>query len=316
MQLSTPLIFSGFSLLLMSIFGYFSSPLCRVLGLMDIPNERKLHGRPTPLAGGLALCLVILPVSLLATLLSAPSMMQHSLLICIAAVAVMALIGLADDRHNLAAHGRLVLSLLVFLIVAFADPLFNVRVLDFHTPRLSFGVGSNWMGYLFTTVCGVGLVNAINMADGKNGLVIGLLIGWLAVLEHFAPLPLLPLILIAQSGLIVLFIFNLQGLVFLGDGGSYGFGCLISLLTIAVYNSPAGAHAPRLTADTIVLLFSVPVIDSFRLTFYRMSRGMSPMSADRDHLHHYLQNQFGWPTGLIVYLVAALLPAILWAAFI
>jgi hypothetical protein len=35
------------------------------------------------------------------------------------------------------------------------------------------------------------------------------------------------------------------------------------------------------------------------------------MSADRDHLHHHLQDKFGWPGGLAVYLVLALLPAAL-----
>lgn len=64
-----------------------------------------------------------------------------------------------------------------------------------------------------------------------------------------------------------------------------------------------------ITADELMLLFATPVLDSFRLTFIRLRRGQSPMSADRDHLHHHLQDKFGWPVGLIVYLVIALTPA-------
>lgn len=296
----------------MSAFGYFAMPLCRALLLMDIPNARKLHALPTPLAGGLALCMIILPIGLLSVWLLVVPGMRVSMFVCIGAVAVMAVVGMADDRHNLSARGRLLLSLLVFFVVAYLDPLFNVRVLVFDVPKLTFGLGSNWLAYVFTTICGVGLVNAINMADGKNGLVIGLLIGWLAILEHFSPAAILPLILVAQAGLLVLLVYNLQGLIFLGDGGSYGFGCLVSLLTIAVYNAKLGVHAPHFSADIIVLLFIVPVTDSFRLTYARMRRGISPMEADRDHLHHHLLDKFGWPFGLIVYFVIALLPAVLW----
>jgi UDP-GlcNAc:undecaprenyl-phosphate GlcNAc-1-phosphate transferase len=61
----------------------------------------------------------------------------------------------------------------------------------------------------------------------------------------------------------------------------------------------------------VVLLFLVPVLDSFRLTFVRLARGQSPMAGDRDHLHHHLQNRFGWPNGLYLYLLLALAPATL-----
>ncbi len=302
----------GASIILMSVFCASAMPICRALGLMDIPNARKHHAHPTPLVGGLALVLLILPLSLAAALLVAPTDVHRAVFIDLAAIALMAVIGMADDRHNLSANGRLALSLLVFFGAAFLDPLFNVRLLDFHVPKIVFGLWSDWVAYIFTMVCCVGLVNAINMADGKNGLVIGLLIGWLVALERFAPGAFLPLIVVAQCGLIVLFVFNLQGLMFLGDGGSYGFGCLISLLTIAIYNSKMPPGVPHLSADTIVLIFIVPVIDSFRLTVMRMRRGLSPMAADRDHLHHHLQNRFGWPAGLFVYLIIALAPAYLW----
>jgi len=201
------------------------------------------------------------------------------------------------------------LSLIIFASVATFDPLFNIRVLRFGNGAFEIGMGVAAVGIFFTTICCVGLVNAVNMADGKNGLVIGLCLGWLTMLAMRAPIGLLPFILILISSLAVLLIFNLRGNVFLGDGGVYGLGCVISLLAIAIYNSPGAVGGHALAAEELMLLFGIPVLDSFRLTFARLRRGQSPMAPDRDHFHHHLQSKFGWPLGLIVYLSIALIPA-------
>lgn len=285
-----------------------SHKLCPQLGLMDAPDARKLHKRSTPLVGGLTLIAVILPLSILAILISPQGVGRQSMLLYAVATYAVALVGLADDRRSLSARHRIVLGFLIFGSVSLFDPIFYVRVLTFALPGFELGLLVTPLAILFTMVCCVGLVNAVNMADGKNGLVIGLCIGWLAILTARAPAPLLPMICLLGTGLSVLLLFNLRGRLFLGDGGSYGFATAVGLLTIMIYNQP-GMHAGRaIAADEIILLFIVPVLDSFRLTFVRIRRGQSPMAADRDHLHHHLQGRFGWPLGLVIYLVLALAP--------
>ena len=291
---------------------YFARPICETLGLMDVPDERKLHRRPTPLLGGLALVLAALPVVAITTLTFADGAMLTTLLVIISATAAMALLGLGDDRHSLTARNRLLLSFIVFGFAAMIEPRLNVRVLSFATPAYELGLGTHWLAILFTVVCAVGLCNAVNMADGKNGLVIGLCIGWLSLLSVRAPAEILPIIIIIQSCLLILFVFNLFGKIFLGDGGSYGFATMIALLTIFIYNNPSPGRAHAISADEIVVLFAIPVFDSFRLTFARMMRGQSPMTADRDHLHHHFLDRMGWPGGLVAYLLVALLPATFW----
>jgi UDP-GlcNAc:undecaprenyl-phosphate GlcNAc-1-phosphate transferase len=107
----------------------------------------------------------------------------------------------------------------------------------------------------------------------------------------------------------VLLAFNKDGKLFLGDGGAYGLATALALLTIAIYNRP-GAHSTRaISADEIMILFAVPILDAFRLSWKRIRNGQSPMAADRDHLHHKLQDRLGWPTGLFVYWFLALIPA-------
>lgn len=280
------------------------------LGIMDTPDDRKHHRVETPLMGGVALLLGFIPVALAYVLLSAPIETRGTLMLCLACIAAVTLVGLADDRHTLSARNRLVITFAVFGAAALVDPLFNVRALSFEISGIGFGLGTGWIAAIFTVVCCVGLLNAVNMADGKNGLVIGLCLGWTILLAMRAPAALLPLLVLLAATLTMLLLFNLRGRLFLGDGGAYGIATAIGMLAIAIYNTP-GAHAGRaVAADELMLLFAVPVIDSFRLTFARIRRGQSPMSADRDHLHHHLQNWFGWPGGLIVYLVAALLPGV------
>jgi UDP-GlcNAc:undecaprenyl-phosphate/decaprenyl-phosphate GlcNAc-1-phosphate transferase len=146
------------------------------------------------------------------------------------------------------------------------------------------------------------------MADGKNGLVIGLCLGWLGLLATRAPAVTLPIFSVVAAAFLVLLLFNLRGKLFLGDGGTYGIATAVALLSVALYNMP-GDHSGRLlTADELMLLFAVPVLDSFRLTALRLREGRSPMSPDRNHFHHHLLRWFGWPGGLIVYWICALAP--------
>lgn len=283
--------------------------ICSRIGLMDIPNARKIHSTPTPLAGGILLLGVFLPAGLFQILYESSDRWTSSLYIWLACIGAMAIIGIADDRHSLSPRARLFCSFLVFGLAAAIDPTFNVRVLDFKYLGWSLGLGTWWLAVIFTVICCVGLVNALNMADGKNGLVLGLSLGWVAILYLRAPEALLPLIIMLAVVLFVLFVFNMNGKLFLGDGGAYGIASAIGLLSIMVYNSPGTREMRAISADDLVLVFFVPVFDSFRLTYVRWRQGRSPMDADRDHLHHHLQNWLGWPNGLVVYWLLALGPA-------
>lgn len=291
----------------------YAREVCEWLGLIDVPDARKQHRRATPLLGGLALITVMLPLAMAATWLAwrGDGEGLSSMLLLGSAAAAIALVGIADDRHALSPLARVVLGFLVFGGLAAADPSFMVRVLRFPLLGFELGLAAEPVAIFFTALCCVGLVNAINMADGKNGLVMGLGIGWLVLIGLRAPPSDLPFIAVLLAGLVALLVTNLRGRLFLGDGGAYGLAAAIGLLAIRTYNASPTHPEGGLTAGEMVLLFIVPVFDSFRLTFRRLARGQSPMAADRDHLHHYLQDRFGWPRGLYVYLAMALLPAAL-----
>ncbi len=288
---------------------WFAEPICKSFRLLDLPEGgRKKHKRATPLMGGLVLILVILPLTMVASTLPDGGYTSVMLVYVVATMGIAA-IGIADDRHSLSARTRIILTFLIFAIAAMAHPLYNIRVLSFSMPVFELGLANMALAVFFTSLCCVGLVNAINMADGKNGLVLGLCLGWLAILSFSAASFMLPYIFLLMSGVFVLLIFNMQGRLFLGDGGAYGFAAAIALLTIAAYNSIGIELNRPIHAQEIMLMFAVPVIDSFRLTFVRWRRGQSPMAGDRDHLHHHLQDKLGWPGGLFAYWALALGPA-------
>ena len=160
---------------------------------------------------------------------------------------------------------------------------------------------------LFTVLCLVGLQNAINMADGENGLAIGLSVLWVALLLMSAPPHMVPLLIVFLISLLIALVFNLAGRLFLGDSGAYAIGIAIGLVTLYVY----GVEFARLPADMVMLWFLVPVIDTLRLMLVRGLSGRSPLRSDRNHLHHRIQRLVGWPWSVAVYLAIVGVPCVL-----
>lgn len=304
------------NIILVMLCGVLSVTLClraekmaTLFGIMDVPDIRKKHEAATPLMGGLVLLFAFAPCALAWIALDASPRWIPTMTIWLASVITVAAVGVADDRHSLSPTARLVLTFMVFGTAAVIDPTFNVRLLDFLYFDFSIGLGTWWLAIIFTMICLVGLLNAVNMADGKNGLVLGLCIGWLFILALRAPAAIMPLLLILLTACVVLFVFNMGGKLFLGDGGAYGLASAVGMVAIVIYNTPGAEWLRAVSAEELVLLFAVPVFDSFRLTYVRWRQGRSPMSPDRDHLHHHLQDKFGWPLGLIIYLLIAIFPA-------
>ena len=277
----------------------------RLVDTPDQPGGRKQHLHPTPLVGGLAVCLAAILAAVLAIgshLAEAVSSAGDSALGIFAfGVAAMYFIGAADDRHTLSPRTRLGVSILVLLGILSSDQMFSLGQLQF-TGGLNVELAS--AGMFFTLVCLVGLLNAVNMADGKNGLVIGLSLIWCAVLATRANELWYPVLAAMSVSLAVMGWFNMRGKLFLGDGGSYGLSSAFGLMAIHIHNTNPEAFA----AEQVALLFAVPVLDTIRLMVIRAKRGASPFIGDSDHLHHHLARRWGWPNGLYVYCALVAVP--------
>jgi len=295
------------------VVGRNAQPIGRAAGLLDFPDDaggRKLHAMVTPLVGGVGLTLVTLG-AIGATLAfgdGGPTI-EHDLARLALAVGAMFLIGAADDRFELSIRGRLAMATLVLALVVGFVPDFEIAFFRFDRSAALVLLGT--AGLPFTLLCLVGLLNAVNMADGKNGIVLGLALVWSVFLLAYLPATVRPVIAAVAAATAVLFAFNMRGRLFLGDGGSYALSALFGLLAIYAYNHAFG----DIGGADIVLLFTLPVLDTLRLLVTRILQRRSPFAAGRDHLHHYIYAKVGWPIGLAVYLALAALPvagAALW----
>ncbi|RME66547.1 MAG: hypothetical protein D6782_04140, partial [Alphaproteobacteria bacterium] len=121
------------------------------------------------------------------------------------------------------------------------------------------------------------------------------------------PLYWAPLLMAAAVALLIAFYFNMRGVFFLGDAGSYGWAGMIGLMAIAAYS----ANFFALAADQVALWFLVPVVDCLRLMTARVLNGRSPFMGDRNHLHHHLAKAMPWHFGLAFYLALVAVPNVL-----
>lgn len=288
--------------------GIFADRVGRFLGLLDFPDPfggRKRHDRVTPLVGGIAVVAAfeLAAIGLIVLLGEDSPNIDWQLKWIAVAVGTMSIVGFADDRFGLSPALRLAVTSIVLLLTI-------VQVADFRVEFLRFmGVDTIivlpiWASIAFTLLCLIGLLNAVNMADGKNGLVIMLALIWTCVLFARNPQPLDPLLFAVAGSLSVLLVFNLKGVLFLGDGGSYGISAIFGLLAIYAYNHSFANFG----AAQVAVMFLVPVLDTVRLMGWRMLQGHSPFAGDRSHLHHYLHARWGWPTGLWIYAALVAIP--------
>jgi UDP-GlcNAc:undecaprenyl-phosphate GlcNAc-1-phosphate transferase len=210
-------------------------------------------------------------------------------------------LGWYDDRHHLPPGVRLLVSSALFGAVILLQPGLALTTLDFGG---DLAIPLSVVALPFTVLCLVGLQNALNMADGMNGLLIGLSIFWTACLLGHAPAELQPYLTFMLLGLIILLLYNLAGALFLGDAGSYAIGGTIGILMIYCYERADGA----LPVPAVVLWLLVPVVDCLRVMATRALQQRSPLEADKNHLHHRLARHWRWPICLAIYLAVVVLP--------
>lgn len=258
------------------------------LGWLDRPDPRKPHLAPVPPVGGAAWLLGLFVV------LSYSGLLMHMHLLA-AALLLMLLTGLLDDLRPMSSWLRLALQ----IVIATALVIEGDAVLH-SLGALLPGVTAVQLGLLslpVTVFALVGVINAVNMADGMDGLAGSyLLICLLAIATLHASSSSsgggvdLQLALLAGAALVPFLLLNLRlpwqgrARVFLGDAGSMSAGLLVGVLLIRGSQGEQAAFAP-----TVALwLLAVPLIDTVSVMLRRVAAGRSPFTPDQQHVHHVL----------------------------
>ena len=258
-------------------------------GILDLPDNRKLHGQPIPLLGGVAVYLAFL-VSLLANSILSPAVTG----LLIAGTGVM-LVSLVDDVRPLPASAKLGVLVVATLVVIYS----GISLTLFPT-RTLWGQGLN---ALLTILWVVGITSATNFFDGMDGLAAGLsaiTAGFLGIIAYQSHQVFLGWVSAALLGATLGFLpYNFRpgrrATIFLGDAGSNFLG--FTLASLAVLGEWAENSLVDLAAP--VLIFGVFTYDMVYITADRIVSGKVRCVRDwieyvgRDHLHHRLEALFG-----------------------
>lgn len=276
----------------------------KYLGMLDEPDERKVHTQAIPRCGGLGLSFATLTTILILAPLEQPF---SSLLV---GGSIIVLFGLLDDIFNLNYKWKF-FGQFVAVIFVLQQGIY-LRFLPF------FGLDEAplWITYPLSFIFVVGVTNAVNLSDGLDGLAAGIMLMTLAAVAFFADYvggKDLALIALAIIGGILGFLrFNSHpAVVFMGDTGSQFIGFMAAFLCIYLVENVYVTLNPALP----LLLLGLPVLDTLMVMSQRIYIGKSPFSPDKRHIHHRLL-ALGFSHAEAVSCIYALQSVFLLAAFI
>lgn len=280
--------------------------------LVDEPSEdRKMHSSSIPTIGGI----MIFSAFLFSCFLWFPDDSNSSdiispFLLLMASLVLLFFVGVKDDIIGMSPTKKLIAHFIVgFILVAMG----GIKITSMHG---LFGIDvilPEYAQLLISIFVYIVIVNSINLIDGVDGLASG--IGLIASLVfgfwfYYAGAAHWALVSFALAGSLLGFlIFNFNpARIFMGDSGSLTIGAILSVLTIQLIETPTDfLVSPFNHISTPIFAISIlayPLIDTLRAFISRAIKGKSPFEADRNHLHHKLQDKaFGHKkVVLIIYL--------------
>jgi len=262
------------------------------LGAIDVPNdERRVHAKPIPRTGGIAVAASFVIVGVAGLALNAVVHIANTPLNAVrtpevvalfAGVSVGAFLGYLDDRLELKARWQFIFQFVLAAIAIY----FSISIDRLPNP---FGDNQILLGdaasAAVTTLWIVGMINSVNFIDGLDGLLAGVALIAVTTLGIISLVsdPIQPVVAVMcglLAGSLIGFLpYNFHpARVFIGTAGVFSVGYALAVLSVMGTAKVALA----------LLVLGVPIIDTFWIIIRRVSQGRSPFSADRGHLHHRL----------------------------
>ncbi len=270
-----------------SVLSFASTPLVKLLaekvGAVDVPkDDRRMHKKPIPRMGGLAIFLGFLFAVILFVDIS---VQLRGMLI---GAIVIVILGIVDDIIPLPALLKFVVQIVAaYIVVAhgtvintFTNP--NIFSAD---PYIDLGV----LSIPITIIWIVAITNAVNLIDGLDGLAVGvssIASFSLLLIAIFLPEYNIAILMAALAGACIGFMpYNLNpAKIFMGDTGSTFLGFVLACVSIqGLFKFYA-----LVSFAVPFLILGLPLFDTLFAIIRRLLKGQNPMKADRGHVHHRL----------------------------
>ena len=266
------------------------------INAIDIPNERKVHKKPMPRLGGLAIFISFL----IGYMFFAPVTTQM-ISILIGGILII-LLGIIDDIKPLKATTKLWGQIIVAIILVFYGKIYL-------TDLTLFGMYINldiW-AYPLSILIIVGCINIINLIDGLDGLAAGIssiyfitIIAISILLGRMEGLGFVLCLIMLGSTLGFLYYNFNPASIFMGDTGRMFLGFMIAVIALLGFKT-----ATFTSFLTPILVLFIPILDTLLAILRRLIKGESIGKPDKEHVHFQLLNKTSSvkKTVLIIYLI-------------
>lgn len=255
-------------------------------GLVAQSGPRMQHQGTIPTVGGLAMGAAFLAAYALTGLGESLSPLLA------VAVAITLVGGVLDDRHELRSLPKFAFQIAAAALLALYDDALLTHLGTLMSEQL-FTLG-RWAVPLSVFAL-VGVMNAINMADGLDGLAgalalaacisFGAAASFAGHGQEFAVICITAGATLGFLGFNARAPWRAQAAVFMGDTGSLLLGLLLGWCAVRL---AMAEHRPALAPITAVWMLALPIADTVTLLVRRTLRGRNPFHADRHHMHHIL----------------------------
>ena len=270
------------------LFLYKFGPAGRRLALLDKPTGRKQHSESVPLVGGIAIAAaVFLSISLLPFGLSEFRILLFS-------AGLLLVIGVLDDHRDVSPSFKLGIQSIVAIVIVFFDGTVVLNIGDIFSWENGNRQGLGWLAYPLSILAVVGVINAVNMVDGHDGVASGIFLASVVCILILVGTAELwkwhYLLLLFLSSVCVHLFFNLGLIggvnhkVFLGDAGSM----ILGLVVVYSLMNLSQGEFPAIKITAVPWLLGLPLLDMVTVVISRLWSRKSPFRADRSHLHHLL----------------------------
>lgn len=275
--------------------------VAKIKHLVDEPSEsRKVHKSSTPTIGGVIIFSAFIFSAFLWFPASHPTAIQSldKFLYLMASLILLFFVGVKDDIIGMSPMKKLMAHIMVGFILCVMG---EIRITGFHGLLGMDIILPEYGSILISIFTYIVIVNSINLIDGVDGLASGVgLISSIAFGLWFSYSGQIHWALVAfalAGSLFGFLIFNFNpARIFMGDSGSLIIGAVLSVLAIEFIESPVNFLPKEFkfisTPVAAMAILAYPLLDTLRVFTIRALKGKSPLSADRNHLHHKLMDRF------------------------